>query len=225
MTGGLYVWKDGREVPDTMNVSMAARGRDVVQLDAGFGNASLGITEQVLGTDGTILARPQIRYLPEKMNSPGGEALTQDSDASAAHMKNFMETIREGKEVNCPVELGFRVSIACRMAVESYRQGERCAGTRREKRSSRRAQVLEWLRPYCSHSARDGEHPVASISSSKSRAKSSRLPRFEPGPNVLTIKCAPESRRFRGRPASCRRRIWRGQNDFSRKRDALPRRS
>ena len=22
MTGGLYLWKDGREVPDTMNVSM-----------------------------------------------------------------------------------------------------------------------------------------------------------------------------------------------------------
>ncbi len=27
-----------------------------------------------------------------------------------------------GQEPNCPFELGFRVSIACRMAVESYRQ-------------------------------------------------------------------------------------------------------
>jgi predicted dehydrogenase len=124
MTGGLYVWKDGREVPDTMNVSMAHAEEMLFSWISGFGNASLGITEQVLGTDGTILRGPQIRYLPEKMNSPGGEGLTGSTPtAGAAHMKNFMEAIRAGKEVNCAVELGFRVSIACRMAVESYRQG------------------------------------------------------------------------------------------------------
>ena len=32
-------------------------------------------------------------------------------------------TPRFGQEPNCPFELGFRVSIACRMAVESYRKG------------------------------------------------------------------------------------------------------
>ena len=39
-----------------------------------------------------------------------------------AHMQNFLDCIRDGKETNCPFDLGFRVSIACRMAVESYRQ-------------------------------------------------------------------------------------------------------
>jgi len=29
MTGGIYLWKDGREVPDTMNVSMEHRRRSV----------------------------------------------------------------------------------------------------------------------------------------------------------------------------------------------------
>jgi hypothetical protein len=37
-------------------------------------------------------------------------------------MQNFLDCIRSGKETNCPLELGFRVSVACRMAVESYRQ-------------------------------------------------------------------------------------------------------
>jgi hypothetical protein len=37
-------------------------------------------------------------------------------------MRNFLDAIREGKEINCPLDLGFRVSIACRMAVDSYRQ-------------------------------------------------------------------------------------------------------
>ena len=29
---------------------------------------------------------------------------------------------RRASEPNCPFELGYRVAIACRMAVESYRQ-------------------------------------------------------------------------------------------------------
>jgi len=34
----------------------------------------------------------------------------------------FLEAIRDsGTQPNCPFDLGFRVAIACRMAVESYR--------------------------------------------------------------------------------------------------------
>ncbi len=124
MTGGLYLWKDGRQVPDTMNVSMIQPEEMVFSWISGFANASLGVTEQVLGSDGTIARGPQIRYLPEKVNRPDGEALTgQTPSARSAHMMNFVDAIRNHTEVNCPFELGYRVSIACRMAVESYRQG------------------------------------------------------------------------------------------------------
>ena len=37
-------------------------------------------------------------------------------------MQNFLDSIRNGNEPNCPFDVGFRVSIACRMAVDSYRQ-------------------------------------------------------------------------------------------------------
>jgi hypothetical protein len=37
-------------------------------------------------------------------------------------MQDFLDAIRTGRDPNCPFELGFRTSIACRMAVESYRQ-------------------------------------------------------------------------------------------------------
>ena len=72
MTGGLYLWKDGREVPDTMNVSMEhAKEEMLFTWDSGFGNERLSITEDVLGTDGTISKTPQtIRYMPEKKNRP-----------------------------------------------------------------------------------------------------------------------------------------------------------
>ena len=35
MTGGVYLWKDGREVPDTMSVSLEHAGGNAVHL--GFG--------------------------------------------------------------------------------------------------------------------------------------------------------------------------------------------
>ena len=102
------------------------------------GTTSLGTAEEVLGTDGTVSRSQQIRYTPQKVNRPqGNEMAGQTRTAPRAHMQNFFDCIRTGKEPNCPFELGFRVSIACRMAVESYRAAAAGAtGTRRRKRSS-----------------------------------------------------------------------------------------
>ncbi len=123
MVGGVYLWKDGREVPDTMNVSMEHPEELLFTWDSGFGNSELGSTEDVLGTDGTISKGQQIRYRPQKVNRPDGtEMVGAAKTAPNAHMQNFLDCIRGGKETNCPFDVGFRVSIACRMAVESYRQ-------------------------------------------------------------------------------------------------------
>lgn len=123
-TGGIFLWKDGREVPDTMNVSMTQPEEMQVTWDSGFGNNALGMTEDVLGTDGTILRSQQIRYAPQKVNRPDGiELVGQSRTAPAAHMRNFVESIRGTATPACSFELGYRVSIACRMAVDSYRQG------------------------------------------------------------------------------------------------------
>ena len=123
MTGGVYLWKDGREVPDTMNVTMEQPEEMLFSWDSGFGNNQLGVTEDVLGTDGTIMKGQQIRYLPQKVNNASGaEILGRSRTEPNGHMQNFFDSIRSGKETNCPFDVGFRVSIACRMAVESYRQ-------------------------------------------------------------------------------------------------------
>jgi predicted dehydrogenase len=124
MTGGLYLWKDGREVPDTMSVSMQHSEELLFTWDSGFGNNQLGVSEDVLGTDGTISKSQQIRYTPQKVNRKDlNESLGSTPTAPNAHMQNFLDSIRTGKTVNCPLEVGFRTAIACRMAVESYRQG------------------------------------------------------------------------------------------------------
>jgi predicted dehydrogenase len=124
MTGGIYLWKDGREVPDTMNVCMEHSEELLFTWDSGFGNNQLGITEDVLGTDGTISKSQQIRYTPQKVNRKDlPEVLGNTPTPQNAHMQNFLDCIRTGKTPNCPLEVGFRTAIACRMAVESYRQG------------------------------------------------------------------------------------------------------
>jgi predicted dehydrogenase len=124
MVGGIYLWKDGREVPDTMNVAMEHPEEILFTWDSAFGNNQLGSTEDVLGTDGTISKGQQIRYIPQKVNRPdGNEMLGSTRTSPNAHMQNFLDCIRSGKETNCPFDVGFRVSIACRMSVESYRQG------------------------------------------------------------------------------------------------------
>jgi predicted dehydrogenase len=123
-TGGLFLWKDGREVPDTMNVAMKHYEDLMFNWDSGFGNNQLGVTEDALGADGTISRGQQLRYTPQRVNRPEGtEMLGQTATPKNSHMQNFLDSIRSGNQPNCPFELGFRVSIACRMAVESYRKG------------------------------------------------------------------------------------------------------
>jgi len=123
MTGGVYLWKDSREVPDTMHVSMEHFEEILFSWDSGFGNNQLGIGEEVLGTDGTISKTQQIRYTPQKVNHPAAnEMLGTARTEPRAHMQNFFDSIRTGQEPNCPFDVGYRVSIACRMAVESYLQ-------------------------------------------------------------------------------------------------------
>ena len=124
MEGGVYLWKDGREVPDTMNVSMEHPEEILFTWDSGFGNNQLGNSEDVLGTDGTVSKSQQIRYIPQKVNRKDGvEMVGKTTTKPHAHMQNFLDAIRTGAELNCPFDVGFRVSIACRMAVESYRLG------------------------------------------------------------------------------------------------------
>ena len=75
-------------------------------------------------TTARISHTPQsIRYAPQKVNRrDGNEMLGATRNQRAGHMDNFLDSIRGTATPNCPFDLGFRVAIACRMAVESYRR-------------------------------------------------------------------------------------------------------
>jgi predicted dehydrogenase len=127
--GGIFLWKDGREVPDTMATAMVHADMDLMYTwDSAFGNNQLGTTEDVLGADGTISRGEEIEYRPQRVNrrdltSFKGQAVDKGQNhLDEFHIKNWLECIGTGKEPNTPFELGFRVAIATRMAVEAYRQ-------------------------------------------------------------------------------------------------------
>jgi predicted dehydrogenase len=125
--GGVFLWKDGREVPDTVDALMVHSEDMMITWDMGFGNDQLAASDEVLGTDGTISRAEQIRYRPQRVNRrEGAEILGHAIDRGQqhldiAHVQNFLDSIRTGKQPNCPFELGFRVAMACRMAVNAYR--------------------------------------------------------------------------------------------------------
>jgi len=123
MSGGVYLWNDGRETPDTMDVALDQPEQMLLSWSSGFGNNQLGVTEDLLGSGGTISRGNQVRYIPQKVNRPDDpEIVGRATHLPQVHMQNFFDSIRAGAEPSCPFDVGFRVSIACRMAVENYRQ-------------------------------------------------------------------------------------------------------
>ena len=69
MSGGIYLWNDGRETPDTMDVSLEQPEQMLVSWSSGFGNNQLGVTEDLAGLARDHLAR-QSRALHAAENQP-----------------------------------------------------------------------------------------------------------------------------------------------------------
>jgi predicted dehydrogenase len=136
MSGGVYSEKDGREVPDTITVTLDFPNDLVVTWRSTFSNSHYGLGEHILGSDGTLehiadvtdmvtgRSASSIRYYPEKANRPGGTALTGEA-TNQNHMANFIDCVRSRQKPNAPVEIGYRSAVAAHMANIAYRQKQR----------------------------------------------------------------------------------------------------
>lgn len=135
MTGGIFSEKDGREVPDTIAVSLDFP-ETVVTWQSTFSNSRYGLGEHILGSDGTIehvagandmvtgMSEESTHYYPEKVTRPDGTAIkgqAKDQD----HMANWIDCVRSRKTPNANVEIGYRSAIAAHMANLAYRTKQR----------------------------------------------------------------------------------------------------
>jgi predicted dehydrogenase len=136
MSGGVFSEKDGREVPDTIAITLDFPNDTVVTWQSTFSNSRYGLGERLLGSDGTIehvaganemvtgRSAESTHYFPEKINRANGESLTGGTP-DKNHMANWLDCIRSRQTPNAPVEIGHRSAVAAHMANIAYREKRR----------------------------------------------------------------------------------------------------
>jgi predicted dehydrogenase len=136
MSGGVFSEKDGREVPDTIAVTLDFPGDVLVTWQSTFSNSRYGLGERFLGSEGTVehvagatdmisgKSDELTRYFPEPVNRSNGSPFTSNSP-DQNHMANWIDCIRSRKTPNAPVELGYRTAVAAHMANLAYRSKHR----------------------------------------------------------------------------------------------------
>ncbi len=136
-TGGQYVFnKTGAEVPDTFNAMLEYPEVNVILVSSMANQAK--IRHIIRGRKGTIeftkegfFVEPEGLYREEVKpfvhEKSGGEDMV-------LHHHNLHNAIRTGEALKCDVEMGFNVSMACQMAVESFRMKKSLSWDRRRKR-------------------------------------------------------------------------------------------
>jgi predicted dehydrogenase len=136
MSGGVFSEKDGRQVPDTIAVTVDFPNDMVVTWQSTFSNSRYGLGQRILGSDGAIeyvanandmitgKSEESIRYYPEEVNRPTGSTITGNSPTQN-HIANWIDCMRSRKTPNAPVELGYRSAVVAHMANLSYRQKRR----------------------------------------------------------------------------------------------------
>jgi len=140
--GGIYQFKDEREVPDTFHfIADYPKGFSVV-LSSSMAN-SQHIPGTVRGHEGTLVMvehgrfegfAPNITVLPEKnvisaeYKAKWGEApiklAVEDKDTMFTHIGNFLDCVRSRQKPTLDVETAGRAQVVITMAVQSYRQGK-----------------------------------------------------------------------------------------------------
>lgn len=134
--GGLYIYKDGRDIPDVFMMSIEyPKSEFTVNLTSVLTNNTQRPT-RVYGQLATIDFERDARltgngdYRPDfqEMNNGQNEVTlpssgTRGGDYSDMHL-SFQDAIRNGGEPCCNVDLATATMIAIKLGVESYRQGK-----------------------------------------------------------------------------------------------------
>jgi predicted dehydrogenase len=126
--GGLYVEKDGRDIPDTFLMTADYPGEWSLFLVSTLTNDA-GLPDRIYGKHGTMElgGEPSL-----KVNGPFAEEFKATNDGKTeARLPirqrrdlegNFIDVLRGKDKLACNADLGCATMVAIKMAVESYRQ-------------------------------------------------------------------------------------------------------
>jgi predicted dehydrogenase len=126
--GGLYVEKDGRDIPDVFMLTADFPSEFSIFLVSTLTNDA-GIPDRIYGKYGTLdvggepLLKGNGDMMPEFRAKNDGKDEARIAVQERRDMEgNFIDAIRGKGPVNCNVELGAATMVTIKMAVESYRQ-------------------------------------------------------------------------------------------------------
>jgi len=135
--GGNYVFKDGREVPDTFNLMADFPAGHSLVLSSSMAN-STHIPGLIRGHEGTIMMVPQgqfegrvdyITVTPERIAKDkfkqkyGTLEVMMECERRESHMENFLRCVRSREKPVLDAATAYRAMVTIAMSVQSYREG------------------------------------------------------------------------------------------------------
>lgn len=121
--GGIWQWRDDRDLPDNFEmICEYPRGMTVYVL--GTMSNRVGIDHLIRGYRGTLYFTGSGWIAKDKDDKVLAEHKKTGGEDVNLHHTNFHNHLRNGEELNCPVELGMAGVAAVCMANESWRSGQ-----------------------------------------------------------------------------------------------------
>jgi predicted dehydrogenase len=140
--GGVYLWKDGRTNPDTIQCLLEYPRGCLVTYHMRLGNGPEARDTKIYGSNGTLYLNKAIATGEGgggtvTIANPGQLDATVKVDKSTVikeqikypcppdlnHMENFLESVRTRKRTRADIEAGYGHAVACILADLSYRNG------------------------------------------------------------------------------------------------------
>lgn len=141
-SGGTYAWNDGRQSYDTFTTILEygvdnnpGKGFQAVfqsrQTNAARGNVekyygpngTIDLIKGVVSNEGVERAKPHEEKLTSNYQKAETAANTGGDPLTSAHMRNWMECVRNRKDPNAPVEAGYWHTVSLIMANAAMRTG------------------------------------------------------------------------------------------------------
>ena len=141
--GGLWIYNDGREVPDTFLTVADYPSKYSMTVQSSQVNEN-GPMMMIRGTKATIHLSdewegppsrqydyadifPESPFVEEFNKKYGNDQVRVDgvgNEGDLKHVDNFFDCVRSRQLPNCNVDIGYKVSVACDLSVRSYRTGK-----------------------------------------------------------------------------------------------------
>jgi len=124
--GGVYVYKDGRTAPDTINVLLEYPAGFTATFEATLAPGIRGAAVEFCGTEGKLwIDRSRYEYTPKERGAKPVVVPGPNYDFTLDHIKNFLDCVRTRKLPNGDVYIGHRSAQASHLGNIAYLQKRR----------------------------------------------------------------------------------------------------